>query len=118
MSRQTIRSKDPIPSTEQLLVESHGLFKRDEDGALVPAKKAKKGVLAVLADDPINPTHYKGDYVMRIIEDFNLDPKSAMVVKYILRAGNKPDTPIAQDLRKAKWYLDRRIERLEAGLED
>jgi hypothetical protein len=39
--------------------------------------------------DPVHPDHYKGDHVMRIIEDFNLDFLSGTVVKYLLRAGNK-----------------------------
>ena len=39
--------------------------------------------------DPVNPQHYQGDYVMRIIEDFKLDFLRGTVVKYLLRAGNK-----------------------------
>lgn len=39
-------------------------------------------------------------------------------IKYICRAGKKsPDTE-AQDLRKAVWYLNREIERLEAPHEN
>jgi len=63
--------------------------------------------------DPVEPAHYHGDYVMRIIEDFQLDFLSGSVVKYLLRAGNKPGEPVVQDLKKARWYLDRKIRRLE-----
>lgn len=34
-------------------------------------------------------------------------------VKYISRAGKKGDT--LEDLKKARWYLDKRIELMEAG---
>ena len=34
-------------------------------------------------------------------------------VKYISRAGKKGDK--VEDLKKARWYLDREIERLEGG---
>jgi Protein of unknwon function (DUF3310) len=63
--------------------------------------------------DHVTPTHYQGDYVMRIIEDFNLDFLRGTVVKYLLRAGNKPDQPELVDLLKAKWYLERKIKQLE-----
>jgi len=63
-------------------------------------------------NDPVNPVHYKGDYVMRIIEDFNLDFLSGTVVKYMLRAGNKETDSELQDLKKAKWYLERKIRNL------
>jgi len=59
--------------------------------------------------DPVNPSHYHGDYVMRVIEDFQLDFLSGTIVKYLLRAGNKPGDSILQDLKKAHWYLERKI---------
>lgn len=58
--------------------------------------------------DPINPKHYQGDYVMRVIEDFGLGFRLGNVVKYILRADNKGRL---EDLRKAQWYLEREIQR-------
>jgi hypothetical protein len=63
--------------------------------------------------DPVRPDHYKGDYVMRIIEDFKLDFLSGTVVKYMLRAGNKPGDSDVQDLKKARWYLERKINGME-----
>lgn len=61
------------------------------------------------SSDPVNPEHYKGDYVMRVIEDFQLDFLDGQVVKYILRSGNKPGEPSVRDLEKALWYLQRKI---------
>ena len=63
--------------------------------------------------DPINPSHYHGDYVMRIIEDFELDFLRGTIVKYLLRAGNKPGDSDLQDLKKAAWYLNRKIANME-----
>lgn len=53
-------------------------------------------------NDAVNPAHYQGDYVMRIIEDFKLDFLSGTIVKYILRAGNKPGDSALQDFQKAR----------------
>jgi hypothetical protein len=59
----------------------------------------------------ITPDYYKGDYVMKIIEDFKLDFLTGTIIKYLLRAGKKESEII--DLRKAQWYLDRKIGNLE-----
>ena len=65
-------------------------------------------------NDPINPNHYKtknGLEVIEVIESFNLDFKLGNAIKYILRAGKKDN--ITQDLKKAIWYLERKISKLE-----
>lgn len=69
------------------------------------------------ATDPVNPSHYQGDYVMRIAEDFGLDKDACLfqVLKYILRGGKKANNPLEDDLKKAGWYLARRISQLKAG---
>ena len=59
-----------------------------------------------------NVGHYKGDYVMCVIEGFGLGFCLGNVVKYILRAGRKTPDRLT-DLRKAKWYLEREIKNLE-----
>ena len=64
----------------------------------------------LMAKDPVNPSYYQGDRVMRIIEDFNLGFRLGSVVKYILRESNKNGL---QDLRKALWYLEREIAKRE-----
>lgn len=63
--------------------------------------------------DPVNPAHYKGDRVMRIIEEFDLGFCLGNVIKYILRHREKAGL---EDLRKARWYLDREIARQEGTL--
>lgn len=66
--------------------------------------------------DPINnPPHYtKGKFeVIDIIEDQKLNYHLGNVVKYICRATHKGKE--IQDLKKARWYLDRWIQNLEKG---
>ena len=67
-----------------------------------------------MPNDPVNPAHYQGDYVMRVIEDFKLDFLDGQVVKYILRAGRKPGDSDLQDHKKAQWYLNRKISNMES----
>lgn len=56
--------------------------------------------------DEINPSHYKGDLVARIIEKFELGFNLGNVCKYILREKNKAGIV---DLKKAIWYIQREI---------
>ena len=60
-----------------------------------------------------HPHHYQGDGMesIDVIEAFDLDFCLGNTVKYVLRAGKKDDE--IQDLRKAIWYLNRRIQQLE-----
>jgi uncharacterized protein YwgA len=56
--------------------------------------------------------------VIEAIEDWKLNYHRGNSIKYIARAGKKhPDKEI-EDLEKAKWYLNRDIERLKAGKEN
>lgn len=66
-------------------------------------------------NDVNHPSHYNDGEIEVIdyIEDKKLNFHLGNVVKYISRAGKKcPDKEI-EDLKKAKWYLDRYIEMLE-----
>ena len=70
--------------------------------------------------DNINHPHYYSEgwsnnaEVIDITE--NLSFNLGNVVKYVSRAGRKTDDP-AEDLLKAKFYLNRELERLGAGLQ-
>lgn len=64
--------------------------------------------------DAVNhPPHYtahpSGIEAIQVTEHMNFCLGNAM--KYIWRAGLKSDDPI-EDLKKARWYLDREIQRL------
>lgn len=66
--------------------------------------------------DPIErPAHYTfGRHeVLDVIEDWGLGYHLGNVVKYVARAGRKGD--MVEDLKKARFYLDRLIRRLEGG---
>lgn len=65
--------------------------------------------------DPVNhPKHYtdhpSGVECITIVEHMGFSLGNA--IKYIWRAGIKSSNPI-EDLKKARWYLDREIDRLE-----
>lgn len=67
-------------------------------------------------NDPVNhPSHYTDGKieVIDFIEDKNLSFHLGNVVKYIARAGKKDTTKTLEDLKKARWYLDRYIQKLE-----
>ena len=67
--------------------------------------------------DPVNhPAHYKigGIETIDFIEAKGLGYHIGNVVKYITRAGHKGTTNGLEDLKKARWYLDRAIEKNES----
>jgi len=76
----------------------------------------------VRSADNINPDHYKshagGYQVIDIIEFFQLNFSRGNAVKYLLRAGRKAEEGYRgsekeiEDLNKAKWYIEREIERI------
>lgn len=64
-----------------------------------------------------HPQHYGGDVPHEVWKCLNawgleLDAFLWQTVKYIARAGKKGD-PVLQDLKKAQWYLNKRIELME-----
>lgn len=65
--------------------------------------------------DAINPPHYNDFKItpIEVIEDWQLGFCLGNTVKYISRAGRKPDNSTLQDLKKAQWYLTREIAALE-----
>ena len=65
--------------------------------------------------DPVNhPAHYtehpSGVEAITITEHYNFNVGNA--IKYLWRAGLKTEDA-TQDLRKAAWYINREIQRLE-----
>lgn len=66
--------------------------------------------------DVVNhPSHYTdgGIEVIDVIEAKGLGYHLGNAVKYILRAGKKDPEKTVEDLRKAVWYIERYIKRLE-----
>jgi len=64
-----------------------------------------------------HPAHYGGAEnpyeAIKVIEAWSLGFHLGNAVKYIARAGRKVDR--LEDLRKARWYLDREIARAESA---
>lgn len=66
--------------------------------------------------DPVDhPPHYNshpsGVECIDVIEWFTLNVGNC--IKYLWRAGLKDVSPEIEDLKKARWYIDREISRLE-----
>lgn len=70
-----------------------------------------------MADTVNHPPHYGGGEnpyeAIKVIEAWGLGFCLGNVVKYISRASKKG--ALVEDLKKARWYLDREITRLEGG---
>lgn len=64
-----------------------------------------------------HPQHYGGENnpyeAIKVIDAWGLDNDFYLgnAVKYLSRAGKKDD--ITQDLKKAIWYIEKKIEKLE-----
>ena len=74
--------------------------------------------MSAKVNDPVNhPSHYTDGKieVIDFIEDKNLGFHLGNTVKYIARAGKKDPDKTIQDLEKARWYLDRKIEKMKAA---
>ena len=62
-----------------------------------------------------HPANYGGDTTyeaIKVIDAWNLGFCLGNTVKYISRAGKKHDN-VLEDLKKAQWYLDHEIQKLE-----
>lgn len=61
------------------------------------------------------PSHYNDGKieVIDFIEDKHLNFHRGNAVKYIARAGKKDKSKEVEDLKKAQWYIEREIKKLE-----
>lgn len=83
-------------------------------GAIIPeglqvCKNCEDGVVN-------QPSHYTDGNieVIDFIEDKKLGFCLGNAIKYISRAGKKDPNKEVEDLKKANWYINRRIKELEA----
>lgn len=81
----------------------------------IPESKAEPGFVFKMEDVVNRPSHYtQGKIeVIDFIEDQQLLFHESQVIKYVSRARYKGNE--LQDLKKAKFYLDRKIQKLENG---
>ena len=68
-----------------------------------------------------HPNHYGGEdnpyEVIKVCEAWGLDKDAYIfnVVKYVARAGKKDQAKDLEDLKKAAFYLERKIKNLQNG---
>lgn len=75
------------------------------------------GINKKTENDIVNhPPHYTDGKieVIDFIEDKGLNFHRGNAVKYIARAGKKDKSKEVEDLKKAIWYLNREIQRMES----
>ena len=67
-----------------------------------------------MADIINHPAHYNRSSIepINVIEKWDLNFNLGNVIKYVERAGYKDPSKTIEDLKKARWYLDREIKRL------
>ena len=59
-----------------------------------------------------HPSHYnQGIETIEYIESWSMNFNTGIVIKYVTRAGYKDNQ--LEDLKKAMWYLQREIDRIE-----
>ena len=65
--------------------------------------------------EAVEPIYYKAlkHEPIDVIEDWGLNFLLGSALKYLSRAGKKADNPAIQDLMKARYYIDREIQRLK-----
>lgn len=80
----------------------------------VASEKAKIAETPLIGKDPTNPQYYKTGKieVIDFIEDQQLGFHAGNVIKYVCRYRNKNGL---EDLKKARWYLNRLIRLIEGG---
>lgn len=63
-----------------------------------------------------HPAHYGGDDIyehIKVVQAWGLNYQLGNCTKYIARHGKKSGANAIEDLKKARWYLDFEIKRLE-----
>jgi hypothetical protein len=92
-----------------------GFYNCNSCGDQVHTSRLPSNVCEKCEDTIKFPKHYNASEVQPIdaIEAWGLGFHLGNVVKYIARAGKKDPNKIVEDLKKARWYLDRHIEKLE-----
>ena len=106
--------KKKVPKKKEVDVTLENMAAKREEVdvtlANMIAKTLEEPEVKVVEEDVINhPSHYtRGKIeVIDFIEDQQLPYHLGNVIKYIARAGYKGDK--LEDLKKARWYLDRYI---------
>lgn len=69
-----------------------------------------------MSDTVHHPKHYGGDTTyeaIKVISAWGLNFSLGSALKYLCRMGKKPGHAELEDLKKARWYVDWEIKRIE-----
>ena len=71
----------------------------------------------IKVDNINHPSHYTTGKieVIDFITDKKLNYCRGNIIKYVVRAGIKSKETELDDLKKARWYIEREIEEVEKG---
>ena len=96
-------------------IVSNFLKKAEEISLISPTAKENNTNRCKGENDIIeHPAHYtQGIECMDYIESHKLNYARGNIIKYVTRAGLKDASKEVEDLEKARWYLDREIERVK-----
>jgi hypothetical protein len=122
-----IKKEDEMPTKltreqEWMLLEEERRGIRMGTKRAEPATSTAEEIVRLIEQNTIknaaidHPSHYGGKNnpyeAIKVIEAWELGFCLGNVVKYISRAGKKHEN-VLEDLKKARWYLDRHISKLE-----
>ena len=72
--------------------------------------------MSIEVDHPLHYTsHPSGVECIQITEHYNFNIGNA--IKYLWRHGKKHDDKTIEDLKKAQWYINREISRLQKNMQ-
>jgi len=98
------------PLTGDLVSYAEAERHKHELAGWAPVEHVPAEPVEDVVNHPSHYTQYNGFEVIEITEQ--LDFLTGNAVKYLLRAGDKDKATEEQDLRKAIWYINRRISNL------
>lgn len=105
-------------ATDEQIEINYRLAFGDDNTEPTPVYLPVGKTMPVVENDRVNhPSHYNDGKIEVIdyVEDKKLDFCLGNAVKYISRAGKKDRSKEVEDLKKAIWYIDRRIKQIERG---
>ena len=111
MSWHKVEEKELVIAVDQTEIE---VAPEVMEAVTKPRRGRPAKQLSSSSHDPVNhPAHYTAGGIETIdfIEAKQLNYHLGNVVKYVSRAGKKNE--LLEDLKKARWYLEREIQRLE-----
>lgn len=110
---EIVKTLKVSPQLVYAVARKGGYLKKKKPSRLLTSVLQAKEALDLLKTDFVNhPPHYKagGIETLDFIEAKDLNFRLGNVVKYVSRAGKKPDSDPVKDLEKAAFYLNREIE--------